>query len=43
MPSDRPGVIMRKRLIKLLEAHGETEVFAPRNAGALRAPAAAAE
>jgi hypothetical protein len=26
MPSDRPGVIMRKRLLALLEAHGETEL-----------------
>jgi hypothetical protein len=34
MPSDRPGMMMRRRLMKLLEEHGETEVFAPRNAGA---------
>jgi phenylpropionate dioxygenase-like ring-hydroxylating dioxygenase large terminal subunit len=27
MPSDRPGIIMRKRLLALLEAHGETEVL----------------
>jgi hypothetical protein len=26
MPSDRPGMIMRKRLLALLQAHGETEV-----------------
>ena len=26
MPSDRPGMIMRKRLLALLKAHGETEV-----------------
>jgi phenylpropionate dioxygenase-like ring-hydroxylating dioxygenase large terminal subunit len=26
MPSDRPGMIMRKRLLALLEAHGESEV-----------------
>ena len=34
MVSDRPGMIMRRRLLKLLEDHGEAEVFAPRNAGA---------
>ena len=33
MPSDRPGMIMRRRLKKLLEDHGEAEAFAPRNAG----------
>jgi len=33
MVSDRPGMIMRHRLLKLLEDHGEAEVFAPRNAG----------
>ncbi len=27
MPSDRPGLLMRKRLLALLEAHGEQEVF----------------
>jgi phenylpropionate dioxygenase-like ring-hydroxylating dioxygenase large terminal subunit len=27
MVSDRPGMIMRKRLMKLLEDHGEAEVF----------------
>jgi phenylpropionate dioxygenase-like ring-hydroxylating dioxygenase large terminal subunit len=27
MASDRPGMIMRRRLMKLLEAHGESEVF----------------
>ena len=32
MVSDRPGMIMRRRLMKLLEEHGEAEVFAPRNA-----------
>ena len=26
MPSDRPGMIMRKRLLALLQEHGETEV-----------------
>jgi hypothetical protein len=26
MPSDRPGMLMRKRLNALLEAHGEHEV-----------------
>ncbi len=26
MPSDRPGMLMRKRLNALLEAHGEREV-----------------
>ena len=26
MPSDRPGVLMRKRLLALLEEHGETEI-----------------
>jgi phenylpropionate dioxygenase-like ring-hydroxylating dioxygenase large terminal subunit len=31
MASDRPGIIMRRRLSKLLEDHGEMEVFAPRN------------
>jgi hypothetical protein len=45
MPSDRPGMIMRRRLKRLLEDHGEVEVFAPRNAGAPLAarPAVAAE
>lgn len=32
MPSDRPGMIMRKRLLELLEAHGEREV--PRDGAA---------
>ena len=27
MPSDRPGIVMRKRLFELLEAHGEREVY----------------
>jgi hypothetical protein len=27
MVSDRPGMIMRKRLMKLLEDHGEAEVY----------------
>jgi hypothetical protein len=31
MPSDRPGMLMRKRLNALLETHGEREV--PRGAG----------
>ena len=26
MPSDRPGILMRKRLLALLEAHGEIEM-----------------
>jgi hypothetical protein len=26
MPSDRPGMLMRKRLNALIEAHGEREV-----------------
>jgi hypothetical protein len=26
MPSDRPGILMRKRLLALLQEHGETEV-----------------
>ena len=26
-------MIMRRRLMKLFDDHGETEVFAPRNAG----------
>ena len=26
MPSDRPGLIMRRRLLELLQAHGEAEV-----------------
>jgi hypothetical protein len=26
MPSDRPGMLMRRRLLSLLESHGETEV-----------------
>ena len=34
MVSDRPGMIMRRRLLQLFEDHGEAEVFAPRNAGA---------
>ena len=41
MTSDRPGMIMRRRLLKLLEDHGEAEVFAPRNAGAPLAAVAA--
>jgi hypothetical protein len=42
MVSDRPGMIMRKRLMKLFEDHGEAEVYAPRNAGDA-VPAIAAE
>ena len=42
MVSDGPGVIMRRRLLKLLHEHGESEVFAPRNAGT-RVAAVAAE
>jgi hypothetical protein len=34
MVSDRPGMIMRRRLMKLFEENGETEAFAPRNEGA---------
>ena len=26
MPSDRPSLIMRKRLLALLRQHGETEI-----------------
>ena len=26
MPADRPGLIMRRRLLELLKAHGEPEV-----------------
>jgi hypothetical protein len=26
MPSDRPGLLMRRRLLTLLEAHGEREL-----------------
>jgi hypothetical protein len=26
MPSDRPGILMRKRLLALLQEHGEVEV-----------------
>ncbi len=33
MVSDRPGMMMRRRLMKLFDDHGETEVYAPRNAG----------
>ncbi len=32
MPSDRPGMLMRKRLLALLHAHGETEVPGPDSA-----------
>jgi hypothetical protein len=32
MPSDRPGMLMRKRLLALLEEHGENEV--PRSGSA---------
>jgi len=32
MPSDRPGMLMRKRLLALLTEHGEIEV--PRSASA---------
>lgn len=28
MPSDRPGIIMRRRLLELLREHGEEEVYA---------------
>jgi len=38
MPSDRPGLIMRRRLLELLRAHGETEATA---ASAFAAAAAA--
>ena len=33
MVSDRPGMMMRKRLMQLFDEHGEVEVYAPRNAG----------
>ena len=42
MVSDGPGMIMRRRLLKLLHEHGESEVFAPRKAGT-RVAAVAAE
>lgn len=29
MPSDRPGIIMRRRLLELLRAHGEEEIYRP--------------
>lgn len=29
MPSDKPGMIMRKQLLALLREHGEEEVFRP--------------
>ena len=32
MVSDRPGMIMRRRLMKLLQDNGEAETFAERNA-----------
>lgn len=32
MPSDRPGLIMRRRLLALLEAHGESEIANPQPA-----------
>jgi phenylpropionate dioxygenase-like ring-hydroxylating dioxygenase large terminal subunit len=32
MPSDRPGLIMRRRLLDLLHAHGEEEITRPRPA-----------
>ena len=33
MPSDRPGLIMRRRLLELLQAHGEAEVTNARPPG----------
>ncbi|CAH0204434.1 hypothetical protein SRABI89_01829 [Pseudomonas koreensis] len=27
MPSDKPGLVIRRQLLGLLEAHGESEVF----------------
>ncbi len=27
MPSDRPGLVIRKQLLDLLQAHGEEEVY----------------
>jgi hypothetical protein len=41
MPSDRPGMLMRKRLLALLEEHGEIEV--PRSAESASALREAAE
>ncbi len=38
MPSDKPGLIMRRRLLELLQAHGETEA----QAGSTNAPDSAA-
>jgi hypothetical protein len=26
MPSDRPGIIMRRRILEVLRAHGEDEI-----------------
>jgi len=34
MPSDQPGMMMRKRLIELLKAHGEQEARLPGRKGA---------
>jgi hypothetical protein len=31
MPSDRPGIIMRRRLLELLQSNGEQEIRAARN------------
>ena len=41
MPSDRPGLIMRRRLLELLRAHGETEITAHVGSTAAGANAAA--
>jgi phenylpropionate dioxygenase-like ring-hydroxylating dioxygenase large terminal subunit len=37
MPSDRPGIIMRRRLLELLESNGEQEISAARNMTFLKA------
>jgi ferredoxin-NADP reductase/phenylpropionate dioxygenase-like ring-hydroxylating dioxygenase large terminal subunit len=39
MPSDRPGIVMRKRLLDLLHQNGEEEVRAPRPAPRRASPA----
>jgi hypothetical protein len=37
MPSDRPGIIMRRRLLELLQSNGEQEISATRNVALLEA------
>ena len=38
MPSDRPGIVMRRRLHELLRANGEEEIYGAANAGGSSAP-----